>query len=328
MIRLGKLKVVRRRLLQRYEHQPFVSLLAGLYSCRWKRYQRQKTEPGQCCCKLKEHLFFMVVLVAFCLSLIFLYFWQEAKNDYNDFDWISYLKVGYWFLWSTVVLVVAAVLFGYIALLLVLAVCLLSEGQQLHLHWSHKIGTVIVLVVSLGALVALSHLWKGEWDTVRLSFQVTAPYLHIAAIAAMSVLSWPVALYFMRMSNAGFRVLILSPYLAVLLFLYLIPLGMYSPCIREEGTLGPKPKLIGHRGSPTECDPSFYWVQSAPPEHLKEQTVEPSRERFWQGKHIGNKKKQRDQKSLDQINPFSIGQLPRFPALNFCQTSIQFLFPI
>ncbi|OCT96368.1 glycerophosphodiester phosphodiesterase domain-containing protein 5 [Xenopus laevis] len=251
MIRLGKLKVVRRRLLQRYEHQPFVSLLAGLYSCRWKRYQRQKTEPGQCCCKLKEHLFFMVLLVAFCLSLVFLYFWQEAKNDYNDFDWISYLKVGYWFLWSTVVLVVAAVLFGYIAILLVLALCLLSEGQQLHLHWSHKIGTVVVLVVSLGALVVLSQLWKGEWDTVRLSFQVTAPYLHIGAIAAMSVLSWPVSLYFMRMSNAGFRVLILSPYLAVLLFLYLIPLGMYSPCIREEGTLGPKPKLIGHRGSPT-----------------------------------------------------------------------------
>ncbi|OCT93353.1 glycerophosphodiester phosphodiesterase domain-containing protein 5 [Xenopus laevis] len=251
MIRLGKLKVVRRRLLQRYEHQPFVSLLAGLYSCRWKRYQRQKTEPGQCCCKLKEHLFFIVLLVAFCLSLVFLYFWQEAKNDYNDFDWISYLKVGYWFLWSTVVLVVAAVLFGYIATLLILAVCLLSEGQQLHLHWSHKIGTVVVLVVSLGALGALSQLWKGEWDTVRLSFQVTAPYLHIGAIAAMSVLSWPVALYFMRMSNAGFRVLILSPYLAALLFLYLIPLGMYSPCIRAEGTLGPKPKLIGHRGSPT-----------------------------------------------------------------------------
>ncbi|KAG8551289.1 hypothetical protein GDO81_004047, partial [Engystomops pustulosus] len=45
-LRLGKLKIVRRRLLQHYEHQPFISLLAGLYSCRWKRYQRQKTEPG------------------------------------------------------------------------------------------------------------------------------------------------------------------------------------------------------------------------------------------------------------------------------------------
>lgn len=50
-LKFGKLKVVRRRLLQRYEHQPFISCLAGFYSCRWKRYQRRRTEPGKCCCK-------------------------------------------------------------------------------------------------------------------------------------------------------------------------------------------------------------------------------------------------------------------------------------
>uniref|UniRef100_A0ACB8FFT2 Uncharacterized protein n=1 Tax=Sphaerodactylus townsendi TaxID=933632 RepID=A0ACB8FFT2_9SAUR len=42
----------------------------------------------------------------------------------------------------------------------------------------------------------------------------------------------------------------LAPYLALLFFLFFIPLGMYSPCIREKGTLGPKPALIGHRGAP------------------------------------------------------------------------------
>uniref|UniRef100_A0A8C3MCM2 GP-PDE domain-containing protein n=1 Tax=Geospiza parvula TaxID=87175 RepID=A0A8C3MCM2_GEOPR len=46
------------------------------------------------------------------------------------------------------------------------------------------------------------------------------------------------------------QVIIVGPYLAMLLFLFLIPLGMYSPCIREMGTLGPKPALIGHRGAP------------------------------------------------------------------------------
>uniref|UniRef100_A0A8C8RQ17 Glycerophosphodiester phosphodiesterase domain containing 4 n=1 Tax=Pelusios castaneus TaxID=367368 RepID=A0A8C8RQ17_9SAUR len=46
------------------------------------------------------------------------------------------------------------------------------------------------------------------------------------------------------------RVIITGPYLVVLVFLFLIPLGMYSPCIREVGTLGPKPALIGHRGAP------------------------------------------------------------------------------
>ncbi|XP_019385990.1 PREDICTED: glycerophosphodiester phosphodiesterase domain-containing protein 4 [Crocodylus porosus] len=249
-LKLGKLKVVRRRLLQRYEHQPFISCLAGLYSCRWKRYQRKKVEPGKCCCKMWECVFFPVLIGAFCLSLVFLYMWGEAKNDYNNFDWYNYGNLGFWFLWSVVLLILASVFFIYIALLLVLAMCLLSEGQQLYLHWSHKIGTCIVLGFSIAAITALSELWGDQWKTVRLSFQVTAPYLHIGAIAAMVFLSWPVALHAVRMDRKVVQMIIIGPYLALLVFLLLIPLGMYSPCIREVGTLGPKPTLIGHRGAP------------------------------------------------------------------------------
>uniref|UniRef100_A0A8C2F4E7 Uncharacterized protein n=1 Tax=Cyprinus carpio TaxID=7962 RepID=A0A8C2F4E7_CYPCA len=67
--------VVRRQLLQRYEHQPFVSCLAGLYGCQWRRYQRLECTS------------FVLLTVTFFLTLIFLYFWSEAQNDYNDFDW-------------------------------------------------------------------------------------------------------------------------------------------------------------------------------------------------------------------------------------------------
>uniref|UniRef100_A0A8C3J159 Glycerophosphodiester phosphodiesterase domain containing 4 n=1 Tax=Chrysemys picta bellii TaxID=8478 RepID=A0A8C3J159_CHRPI len=248
--KFGKLKVVRRHLLQRYEHQPFVSCLAGLYSCRWKRYQRRRTEPGQCCCKMWECVFFPFLVGAFCLSLVFLYMWGEAKNDYNNFDWYNYGNVGHWFLWSVLLLILAAVLFTYITLLLVLAVCLLSEGQQLYLHWSHKIGTFLVLGFSIAAISVFSKLWGVRWKTVRLSFQVTAPYLHIGAIAVMVLLSWPVALHAFRMNKKVIQAIIIGPYLAILVLLFLIPLGMYSPCIREVGTLGPKPALIGHRGAP------------------------------------------------------------------------------
>ncbi|XP_065437808.1 glycerophosphodiester phosphodiesterase domain-containing protein 4 [Chrysemys picta bellii] len=249
-LKFGKLKVVRRHLLQRYEHQPFVSCLAGLYSCRWKRYQRRRTEPGQCCCKMWECVFFPFLVGAFCLSLVFLYMWGEAKNDYNNFDWYNYGNVGHWFLWSVLLLILAAVLFTYITLLLVLAVCLLAEGQQLYLHWSHKIGTFLVLGFSIAAISVFSKLWGVRWKTVRLSFQVTAPYLHIGAIAVMVLLSWPVALHAFRMNKKVIQAIIIGPYLAILVLLFLIPLGMYSPCIREVGTLGPKPALIGHRGAP------------------------------------------------------------------------------
>ncbi|XP_077942686.1 glycerophosphodiester phosphodiesterase domain-containing protein 5 isoform X1 [Gasterosteus aculeatus] len=66
----------------------------------------------------------------------------------------------------------------------------------------------------------------------------------------MVVLSWPIALHFFRMSKRVRQVAILGLYLSVLSSLYLVPLGMYSPCILEAGRLGPAPTLIGHRGAP------------------------------------------------------------------------------
>lgn len=59
------------------------------------------------------------------------------------------------------------------------------------------------------------------------------------------------------------QVIIVGPYLAILLFLFLIPLGMYSPCIREMGTLGPKPALIGHRGAPMVGLKKLFYVISS-----------------------------------------------------------------
>ncbi|XP_052008719.1 glycerophosphodiester phosphodiesterase domain-containing protein 5-like isoform X1 [Xyrauchen texanus] len=249
-LKLGKLKVVRRQLLQRYEHQPFVSCLAGLYGCQWRRYQRAKAQPGECCCSRLECGSFVLLIVTFFLTLIFLYFWSEAQNDYNDFDWFNFGNLGFWFPWSVVLLLVAAVLFTYIALLLVLAVCLLSEGQRLYLHWSHKIGILVTLAFSISATAVLSDLRSKEWTTLLLSFQVTAPFLHVGGVSLMTLLSWTIALHFFRMNKRVRQVALLSLYLAVLFTLYLVPLGMYSPCIKEVGTLGPAPILIGHRGAP------------------------------------------------------------------------------
>ncbi|XP_054884057.1 glycerophosphodiester phosphodiesterase domain-containing protein 5 isoform X2 [Poeciliopsis prolifica] len=233
-----------------YEHQPFVSCLAGLYGCQWRRYQRARAQPGECCCSKVECGSFGLLILTFFLSFVFLYFWSEAQNDYNDFDWFNFGNLGFWFPWSLVLLAVAAALFTYIALLLVLAVCLLSEGQRLYLHWSHKTGIMVTLAFSVTATGILSDLWSKEWKTLQLSLQVTAPFLHVAAVSLMAVLSWPTALHFFRMNKKARQVVVLALYLSFLFSLYLVPLGMYSPCIKEAGTLGPAPSLIGHRGAP------------------------------------------------------------------------------
>lgn len=71
-------------------------------------------------------------------------------------------------------------------------------------------------------------------------------------------------LAFLLQTLSVVQVIIVGPYLAILLFLFLIPLGMYSPCIREMGTLGPRPALIGHRGAPmVGLEQLFYIVSSS-----------------------------------------------------------------
>ncbi|XP_060942139.1 glycerophosphodiester phosphodiesterase domain-containing protein 5-like [Limanda limanda] len=241
---------LRARLLRRYEHRPLVWCLSGLYGCRWRRHERSRPQPGDCCCSKLEGVGFALLVAAFCLTLVFLYFWGNAENDYDDFDWFNFGNLGFWFPWSVVLLVIAAGFFTYVAVLLLLAVCLLSEGQKLFLHWSHKIGILVSLLFSVLATAVLSKLWSKEWKTLLLSFQVTAPYLHVGGVLLMTALAWPIALHFFRMNGKVRRGLILCVYLGLLSALYLVPLGLYSPCIKEERRLGPAPTLIGHRGAP------------------------------------------------------------------------------
>ncbi|XP_067231094.1 glycerophosphodiester phosphodiesterase domain-containing protein 5 [Chanodichthys erythropterus] len=257
-LKLGKLKVARKRLLQRYEHQPFVFCLAGLYGCQWRRYQRTHVQPGHCCCSKRETGSFALIILTFCLSLVFLYFWSEARNDYNDFDWFNFGNLGFWFPWSIVLLILAVFLFTYVAVLLLLAVCLLSEGQRLYLHWCHKIGISVTLILSIVASSVLTDLWSKKWMTVLLSFQVTAPYLHIGGVVLMTLLSWPVAMHVFRLNIRVRRVVMMVLYITVLLTLYLVPLGMHSPCIKERSSLGSAPALIGHRGAPMLAPENTY----------------------------------------------------------------------
>uniref|UniRef100_A0A3P8WB22 Glycerophosphodiester phosphodiesterase domain-containing protein 5-like n=1 Tax=Cynoglossus semilaevis TaxID=244447 RepID=A0A3P8WB22_CYNSE len=230
-LQFGRLYAVRAKVLRRYKHHSLLWCLNGLYGCRWRR-QESRTQPGDCCCnKQCEGVSSALLVAAFCLTLVFLYFWAHAKNDYNDFDF-NFGNLGFWFPWSVVLLVVTAAFFTYISVLMqLLALCLLSEGQELYLHWGHKVGVLVTLTFSIVATAVLTDLWGEEWETLLLSFQITAPYLHVGGVLLMTVLAWPIALHFCRLK-------------------YLLPLGLYSPCIKDKRTLGPAPALIGHRGAP------------------------------------------------------------------------------
>ncbi|KAJ7423442.1 Glycerophosphoinositol inositolphosphodiesterase GDPD2 [Willisornis vidua] len=197
-----------------------------------------------------ERLWFLILTSSFFLTLVWFYFWWEVHNDYNEINWFLYNRMGYWSDWSIPILVTTAAGFTYITVLLILALCHIAVGQQMNLHWLHKIGLVTTLITTVVTMSSIAQLWDDEWEMVFISLQATAPFLHIGALAAVTALSWLVAGQFARTEKATSQMLMFSAYLAVVVALYLVPLTISSPCIMEKKALGPKPAIIGHRGAP------------------------------------------------------------------------------
>ncbi|XP_011366716.1 glycerophosphodiester phosphodiesterase domain-containing protein 5 isoform X3 [Pteropus vampyrus] len=237
--------MVRHQPLQYYEPQLCLSCLTGIYGCRWKRYQRSHDDTTPW-----ERLWFLLLTITFGLTLTWLYFWWEVHNDYDEFNWYLYNRMGYWSDWFVPILMTTAAAFTYIAGLLVLALCHIAVGQQMNLHWLHKIGLVVILASTVVAMSAVAQLWEDEWEVLLISLQGTAPFLHMGALAAITVLSWIVAGQFARTERSSSQVAILCTFFAVVFALYLAPLTISSPCLMEKKDLGPKPSLIGHRGAP------------------------------------------------------------------------------
>ncbi|KAB1272400.1 Glycerophosphodiester phosphodiesterase domain-containing protein 5 [Camelus dromedarius] len=66
-----------------------------------------------------ERLWFLLLTFTFGLTLTWLYFWWEVHNDYDEFNWYLYNRMGYWSDWSVPILITTAAAFTYVAGLLV-----------------------------------------------------------------------------------------------------------------------------------------------------------------------------------------------------------------
>ena len=55
--------------------------------------------------------------------------------------------------------------------------------------------------------------------------------------------------HFLLPTFSALQVAIGLPFVLILLCLYVVPLGIYSPCVQEKDKLGPKPYFFGHRGA-------------------------------------------------------------------------------
>ncbi|XP_041668510.1 glycerophosphodiester phosphodiesterase domain-containing protein 5-like [Cheilinus undulatus] len=246
--------MVKHQPLQVYERQLCLSCITGIYGCRWKRYQRSHDDTTKW-----ELLWSLILLFTFCLLLVWFYFWWEAHNDYNEFNWFLYNRSGEWSDGTVPILATTAAGFTYIAFLMVLALCHIALGQQLNLHWLHKIGVTAALLTTIVGVISVNQTWGQEWDVIPISLQATGPFLHIGALAAVTALSWIVAGQVARSEKTMFQMVVMLLYLTVLLGLYVVPLYITSPCIMDPSSLKPRPDVIGHQGAPMLAPENTLW---------------------------------------------------------------------
>ncbi|TNN73203.1 Glycerophosphodiester phosphodiesterase domain-containing protein 5 [Liparis tanakae] len=200
--------MVKHQPLQVYERQLCLSCITGLYGCRWKRYQRSHDDTTKVVIEdhgnqgrrslineqsrlsqtyavqteatgsslglqLWELLWSLILLFTFCLLLVWFYFWWEAHNDYNEFNWFLYNCSGEWSDGTIPILAATAAGFTYIAFLM--------------------IGVTAALLTTTVGVISVNQTWGQEWDVIPISLQATGPFLHIGALAAVTALSWIVA---------------------------------------------------------------------------------------------------------------------------------------
>ncbi|XP_068600870.1 glycerophosphodiester phosphodiesterase domain-containing protein 5 [Brachionichthys hirsutus] len=237
--------MVKHQPLQVYEKQPFLSFVTGVYGCRWKRYQRSQEDSSWWECT-----WFFLLCSSFLLLLFWTYFWLVAQNDFNEFNWSVYNLSGEWRDETIPILASTTVGFGYVAFLMILALFHVSLGQQLNLYWLHKIGVLAALLSTISGVVSIDDIWGDEWDILLVSLQATAPFLHLAALLTVTIISWLIAGYVMRRERTAFQVIVLLIYILLLLALYLAPLLFSCPCIMDRHSLRPRPDIIGRRGAP------------------------------------------------------------------------------
>ncbi|XP_064615122.1 glycerophosphodiester phosphodiesterase domain-containing protein 5-like isoform X2 [Liolophura sinensis] len=125
-----------------------------------------------------------------------------------------------------------------------------THGHQLYVYPVHLILSLITLACCVAATVMFDRLWRSEWTVLKLSLQITGPFLHIGAVILMTLMTWIIAGNWLQLSHKVLKTAWLCVYIGVMTVLYLCPLVINSPCVVTVTDLPPKPEVIGHRGAP------------------------------------------------------------------------------
>ncbi|XP_072180036.1 glycerophosphodiester phosphodiesterase domain-containing protein 5-like [Diadema setosum] len=239
------------------------SCITCCYGCR-----RRRSYPNKMTTKASERVWFCIMAVTFLATLADMILWVSADNDSNSVNWGIWSSSGFWFPFYITFQIVSYVLFGYVMLLMIFGFLHMAMKERLQLHLVHKIALSMSLIMTITLLVFVSIRLRHLWHFVPELLEYIGPFLQLAAVTVMTILSWFVAGSLGPMKKKGIPIREASIwYFLVLIGLYVTPIFIKSPCImthHHPADNPPKPLLFAHKGaeqiSPENTNISFLFA--------------------------------------------------------------------
>lgn len=228
--------------LQLYRHNYGLVCMTGLLGCRWHRYQ-QSTRSN----RKRDVLSFWSMCFTYFYSLIFFYFWLVVSNDTYFINSDMFQRVGQYIPWYGLGLGLSSAIFVYLTITTLLGLLHILLGHQIYIHPFHQLIVLTAMIGCISVTVLIGLFWPKIWPLVFLSLKVYGPYLQIIAIVILTPLSWLLYRQWFKLSSSCEKALWMFFWISTLLLLYLSPLAINSPLVKN--SLPEKPKIIAMGGA-------------------------------------------------------------------------------
>ena len=197
--------------------------------------------------------FFIFSIISFLFCSAWLYSWSVLSNETLNIEEYLFKVFSFWFRWYVFVLVISVFVCAYLAVIVFAGFVQILYSRPLNLCLCHKIASPLSLITCIVFLCVIGLAWSNseQWHAILTSFDITGPFLQLAALISWVLLSIYIFLNIHDVRNTKAQLAIHVLYTMVLLFLLTLPFWLYSPCIGKEHDKLVKPLIIGHRGAPS-----------------------------------------------------------------------------
>ncbi|XP_074648844.1 glycerophosphoinositol inositolphosphodiesterase GDPD2-like [Tubulanus polymorphus] len=209
--------------------------------------RKAKATPDENKNTVCDVIWLFILSICHCFSVFGFIFWVIFGNEFFKFDSKAYDYIGIWIHWYNATLGVTTLIMVYLAILYIVSILHLSMGMRVYLHYVHRVVLLILTAFLIAVLGVVSWKWNSNnWILFKFSLNVIGPLLPVAIVCYMTLMTGPIAGYWFTIKNIVGRIIVLVVFSIVMVFLYLCPLMINSPCVADE--LPAKPGLVAHRG--------------------------------------------------------------------------------